>query len=198
MAECSPRVCFTFDDGTADLYSQAFPTLAAKGVVGTAYIVSDNIGGSYVTGAQLAEMEAAGWEIGSHTKTHPYMDALTEAQARAEMADSKATLEGLGLTVRSLGAPYRKWGTDLASWAADYYKAIRAASITVPATEPLPVAAPLNVEHSSASWNSNTYTVADAEALIDAAVAADGLLVFLLHKVAASPGDNYTTTSDLA
>jgi peptidoglycan/xylan/chitin deacetylase (PgdA/CDA1 family) len=60
---------------------------------------------------QLGELAEAGWEIGSHTCTHPHLDRVSDdAQLRAELVESKATVEErLGRDCATLAYPYGEY-----------------------------------------------------------------------------------------
>lgn len=110
----------TFDDGYADNLEHGVPALASEGAVGTVYVVVSQIGkgdgrfagaARMLTLAELRDLQAAGWEIGSHTLTHPRLCDLDRASQRREIVDSKARLEDLiGTPVRSLAYPYGLYG----------------------------------------------------------------------------------------
>lgn len=80
------NVLLTFDDGYDDVYTDAYPYMAAKGLKGTAYIPGSLIGGTgFMTVEQLTTLYAAGWAISNHTFTHSNMGAYSQAQAYAEI-----------------------------------------------------------------------------------------------------------------
>lgn len=74
----TPTLIWTFDDGDLAQYSEAYlgttnpaSCMSAYGWPGTAYINSSNIGTSgKMTVANLRTLEAAGWDICSHTHSH--------------------------------------------------------------------------------------------------------------------------------
>jgi peptidoglycan/xylan/chitin deacetylase (PgdA/CDA1 family) len=100
-------VVITFDDGNLDVYTTAFPILRELGFVGVFYIVGDRLGAEgYVNAAQLSEMIAAGWEVGSHSLTHVDL-TLDHALVREEVLQSRLLLEeALGVPVRSFAYPF--------------------------------------------------------------------------------------------
>jgi len=105
----------TFDDGYSDNFNGAFLPLAASGMKATWFMVSGAVGkGSHwdagepmkmLERVQLLEMDKAGMEIGSHTRTHP---RLTEARdLKGETAGSKEDIEEItGKPVVSFAYPY--------------------------------------------------------------------------------------------
>ena len=56
---------------------------------------------------QLGELADAGWEIGSHTRTHPHLTQSRRRELRAELESRKATVEErLGRPCPTLAYPY--------------------------------------------------------------------------------------------
>ncbi|MEW6032864.1 MAG: polysaccharide deacetylase family protein [Bacillota bacterium] len=105
-------VLLTFDDGYTSLYEIVYPVLAERGLTATFFIETGAVGRpNRVTWEQLAEMAAAGFEIGSHTVTHPDLRTLTSDMLSLvrEVALSRAELEErLGVTVIAFSYPAGK------------------------------------------------------------------------------------------
>jgi peptidoglycan/xylan/chitin deacetylase (PgdA/CDA1 family) len=89
-------VVITFDDGYADLYTQAFPVLKYHHFKAVAYIVSGFVGriGQNVMPDQVREMDAYGIEIGAHTANHVDLTSAGGSLG-SEVSGSKAALEAL-------------------------------------------------------------------------------------------------------
>jgi peptidoglycan/xylan/chitin deacetylase (PgdA/CDA1 family) len=124
------RVSFTFDDSLASAYTTAAPTLQKYGFVGTDYVITGCVGMTqapntchanndavYMSWAQVTGLKNTyGWEIGSHTVTHPYLasfdasdgqpNALTQAQVIQELTQSKTDLANHGITATDFATPY--------------------------------------------------------------------------------------------
>lgn len=100
-------VVITFDDGYRDVYQHAFPILQEYGFVAAVYVISEQIGvRGYLTFDQLAELVRAGWELGSHTKTHANL-RLAGVRLSEEILGSRGDLETLfGVPVMSFSYPY--------------------------------------------------------------------------------------------
>lgn len=67
-------VVISFDDGYADMYTNAFPILQEFGFTATFFVVTewiDQANPNYLSWPQVQEMAAAGMRIETHTKTHP-------------------------------------------------------------------------------------------------------------------------------
>ncbi|MBI5150335.1 MAG: polysaccharide deacetylase family protein [Candidatus Omnitrophica bacterium] len=94
-------VVITFDDGYQDNYTHAFPVLKKYHFPATMFVISDVINTpGFLTTAQIREMAAWGIEIGSHTRTHPYLPETPEGRLADEIAGSKRKLEeDLGIRV---------------------------------------------------------------------------------------------------
>jgi peptidoglycan/xylan/chitin deacetylase (PgdA/CDA1 family) len=57
--------------------------------------------------AELRMLADAGWEIGSHTATHPHLTQIDDATLRTELTRSKMACEqGLGRPCASIAYPY--------------------------------------------------------------------------------------------
>jgi peptidoglycan/xylan/chitin deacetylase (PgdA/CDA1 family) len=89
-----PAVAITVDDGCeTDLLAIA-PVLKQFGFNATFYVTAGVLGKpGYVSTDQLRELSRMGFEIGSHSMTHPYLTDLDEAGLNREIADSKTALE---------------------------------------------------------------------------------------------------------
>ena len=89
-------VAITFDDGYQDNYVNAFPILNKHGLTATVFIISGRVGEEGMLSlTEIKEMRRAGWEIGSHTITHPILKDLSDEAAKREIVDSKRDLEAL-------------------------------------------------------------------------------------------------------
>ncbi len=60
-----------------------------------------------MTWQELRELTTAGWEVGSHTRSHPHLTRLDDTSLELELERSRAECEAaLGLPCRSLAYPY--------------------------------------------------------------------------------------------
>lgn len=116
-----PRaVALTFDDGYRGLLDHALPVLRRFGFRATFFLVSDRMGGTNAWDArhgdppralmdwrEAAALADEGMEIGSHSRTHPYLTDLSEPEIDDEIRGSKAAIEDrLGRPVRFFSYPH--------------------------------------------------------------------------------------------
>lgn len=96
-----PRpVLITFDDGYADVLWHAEPVLHRLHMPATEFVITDRVGRpSFLSWADVRDLERDGFEIGSHTVHHLDLAALPPAQAWRELSESRAILE------KHLGVP---------------------------------------------------------------------------------------------
>ena len=112
-------VGLTFDDGYQNNITHALPTLKGHGFTATCYGVSSMIGGTnswdkgkvaekpLMTLDNWRAWRNAGMDVGSHTQTHANLNALSDADARLQIQQSKADLEqALECEVRHFCYPY--------------------------------------------------------------------------------------------
>ena len=104
-------VIITLDDGYQDLYSTAYPILAAHGFTAVAYIVSGFIGmHGYVDAAEISEMDRHGIEIGAHTVNHADLARSPAPWLDYQVIESKRRLEALvGHPVLDMAYPSGKY-----------------------------------------------------------------------------------------
>jgi peptidoglycan/xylan/chitin deacetylase (PgdA/CDA1 family) len=118
----------TFDDGFRSIIELALPILERHNMVGTAFIptayigpdgtarwpgIDRWIGGPHepelalMSWADVDRLQQAGWEIGSHTVSHPSLTRLADGALHEELAESRRVCEErLGTRCAAVAYPY--------------------------------------------------------------------------------------------
>jgi len=116
-------VVLTFDDGFADFYTEAVPALLEHNFTATLYVATGFMDGRsgwltsqgegsrpMLSWSMLQEVTALGFEVGSHSHSHPELDRCPNSTVFREITDSKTLLEDrLGVPVRTFAYPYGFW-----------------------------------------------------------------------------------------
>ena len=118
----------TFDDGWRSVLEHGLPVLSRLGVPATVFVSTSFVDTSEkpligpdllewldgphrdelfcLSWPQLSELAGAGWEIGSHTMTHPWLTQVDDERLARELRGSKARCEEmLGTPCRTLAYP---------------------------------------------------------------------------------------------
>jgi peptidoglycan/xylan/chitin deacetylase (PgdA/CDA1 family) len=138
-AALPPRpVVLTFDDGFRSVLDQAAPILAGLGFGATIFAVASHCGGQndwpsqpagiptqpLLSGPDLRDLAAQGFEIGAHGATHAPLDSLGPATIEEEVGGSKRRLEDIvGQPVTLFAYPYGLGGPAARAAARTHYRA---------------------------------------------------------------------------
>lgn len=120
-------LAITFDDAFASVRSHAAPVLKRLGVPATVFAPTGFIGKDRLEWPEIAMWRAgphadelkpaswedlraladAGWEIGSHTLTHPHLTRISDDELERELSDSRDECERrLGRPCQTIAYPY--------------------------------------------------------------------------------------------
>lgn len=121
----------TFDDAHRSVLELAAPAMARLGVPGTVFVPTDYAGSGRPMAwdgydvwlgteheeelrcmgwEELRALAERGWEVGSHTRTHPRLPELGCEEIRAELTESRRRCEErLGAPCRSIAYPYGEY-----------------------------------------------------------------------------------------
>lgn len=186
-------VSVTFDDGEANLYSQALPALTAYKIPATAFIVPDRVGdGSHVTWSQLWTLFwTNAWEIGNHGP-HVDLSALTTEEIINEVRNSQNTLIEHGFpNPGALAYPFGAFDESVID-------ALGAAGCVSSGRQAWTEDEAINKPDTFNRWALNVVSVrsyttyAQIKAQIDRAVLEKGFLILVFHSItSATPADEY-------
>ncbi|MCB0830963.1 MAG: polysaccharide deacetylase family protein, partial [Solirubrobacterales bacterium] len=99
-------------DGYLGQYLDAMPILEKQGWGGLLNLKSE---GSDLSSKQVRKMYMAGWEIGSHTITHPDLTTVDAATLEHELVGSKTQLErDLGIPIVNFCYPAGQYNDEVA------------------------------------------------------------------------------------
>ena len=119
---------FTTDDSRAEDYTIGKAIFESVGVPAVVYAVSNSIGKSgYLSIEQALELQNdLGWEIASHSKTHPApFPNISDAQAEIEFRESKLELESMGFNIYNYSYVGGNYGGRERLLARKYYRSAR-------------------------------------------------------------------------
>lgn len=127
--EIAPKtVTITFDDGFRNFHTRAFPILEEYGFQATVFLVTDFCGkyndwtgnpldlprSELLSWREIKELNDYGIEFGSHTRTHPDLTQIANAEARRELTESKSIIEEkLGTKVKTFAYPFGKFNRQI-------------------------------------------------------------------------------------
>lgn len=134
-----PTVFLTFDDGFRDNHETVLPLLREYGFPAFVFALPPLLadGGAFawpemaadrerypstlrsVDWTMLGEMREGGFEVGSHTLSHPHLPALDGERLREELWQSRAAIrERLG-ACDTLAYPFGEWSAEVSAAAAE-------------------------------------------------------------------------------
>lgn len=116
-------IIITFDDADESVLEYALPILHAAGFRATLFIVAGyvgqlnrwdaNLGGIYsrhLSWDQIEQLAQAGWELGSHSMTHPDLCSLSNNELQRELKGSREMIESrLNQKVRFISYPFNRF-----------------------------------------------------------------------------------------
>ena len=112
-------IIITFDDGLRDLLDYAVPVLKSYGFPAVFYISTDYVGKQsswmvpeigiefpVMNWDEIKDLDSDGFQIGSHSMSHPYLARLSAEDCLSELKGSREILENrLGHEVRHMAYP---------------------------------------------------------------------------------------------
>ena len=121
------RLAVTFDDGYRSVHDEALPVLERLGVPGTVFLPTDWVGRSEpmswegiadaaagphaaelrcMTWEQVGALAQRGWEMGSHTCSHPFLTKCDDATLAGELRASREILADRLGACATIAYPY--------------------------------------------------------------------------------------------
>ena len=118
-------IIITFDDGYQDFYTHAVPILKSRGLTATEFLPTGKIGTNeenrqdnswdsheaayptkHLIWKEVKDFIKDGFQVGSHTVTHPDLSSISDDQIKQELARSRSDFQDkLGLQVELFSYP---------------------------------------------------------------------------------------------
>ncbi len=122
-------VLITVDDGYVDDVDQILPVLRRNHMVATFYIITSRLHEpGFLNPNQVRKLDAAGMDIGAHTRTHVPLASLPPAQAQSEIAGSRRDLQAI------VGHPVDFFAYPYGSFSASVVQLVRGAGFVLAVT----------------------------------------------------------------
>jgi peptidoglycan/xylan/chitin deacetylase (PgdA/CDA1 family) len=174
-ANTEGSVSLTFDDGFQSAFD-ASHILDQAGLHGTYYIITQSLGRpGYMTLDEVKDLAARGHQIGAHSRTHPHLPNLSLAQQQDEIAGSRQDLKSWGIDASAFAFPYGEYDDN--SLVALHDSGFETARTTDPRFSGV------NPYLLPGFPITNTTTVANVIAAIDAARENDNHLILEWHRI---------------
>lgn len=178
-------VVFESDDARNGDWDNLYPIFKEVGIPITLAVIARNIGWpGFMTETQLRTVyDEEGWEIASHSWTHPGdIRLMSDSEIMQEYKDSRDRLIELGFDCQTYSVPNGRFNTRERIEAKKWYRAARCSA----AGEHNGINySPLETHELKTVWLDESYaTYNDAQSykdLIDRAVATGGLLIISTH-----------------
>lgn len=185
-------VSLDFDDGWDSTFKNALPILDNAGLKSTLYIISQYVGEPlYTNVSDILAAQARGHEVGAHSKTHPELPLLSDAQMNEEIGGSRLDLISMGASpVNIFSYPYGEYNEKAISL-------VKSAGFTSARTA-LAVDGGFNDKSTNGyllktQSVENTTTIEEIQGWIDTAVKNKTWLILVMHQVD-NTGSQYSIT----
>lgn len=193
------RVLLHFDDSYIGIYKNAFPQMQEYGYKGTIFVPTNLVDQPGHTQLEhLVEMKAAGWEIGSHTRTHPDLSKVDRSVLYDEIVGSRNILIGnqfCTLENAFFCSPMTVWTDKVQTLVKNHYVAARGKKLEIFGLKTQPT------QHLRVILKDTTITT--IEYWINQAINSDSWLILIFHEVAFGgneyffPPDQFQKTLEL-
>jgi len=126
-----PRGVLTLelDDGRLDAYQNAFPELKSRGLKATIAVITNLLdtganweGYPTITWSQLDDYKYEGFEIVSHSQSHPHLTTVDDDTLDSELYGSLNSLRAHGHNVQGFACPYAEWSEKIIENVKNYYR----------------------------------------------------------------------------
>ena len=170
----SALVSFTFDDNYPNHLVYIAPLLEQYDMKATRYCITS---WANFTECRILQ-DHYGWEIGSHTRTHPDLTNITLEEARDEICGSRDDFIAIGIDVKSFAPPYTVIDTDTMNITKECYESCRSDwGINYPPYKPYHIKVLTSLD------KIDKPKISEISDKIDEAVRNNGWIVFYGHRI---------------
>lgn len=174
-------IAIVFDDAHHS-FPSAVEKMARRNMKGTVYVPTGLIGAYdfHVGWVEVVRAHQLGWEIGSHTVTHPDLKTIDDGELQREILGSLKHLDERGMRAASFAAPYGESTPDIQAFVMKHFSTNRMAwgeTVITPGNldaRALPV---FDLSHAGTDFRS-------MDAILERAIASSGLAIVVFHKLA--------------
>lgn len=185
----SPAVIMSFKNDAANQFTNAYPIMQARGLRGNAFVVSSTVGKTgHLTVAQLQELYAAGWDVGTHGSTSAQLTSLGLAGAKQALIESSTFIAANGMLrgARHVAYPDGQYNDTVLQAMHD------TGMLTGTMVDYRTVALPLDEPYMIPSTDAGFFGVAATKSRIDQAVREGAVIQLVFHDVEGSTSSGYT------
>jgi len=186
-------VTFWFDDGRDTVYTNAFPIMEERDLIGVVSVITNEVGApEFMNLDQLTKLQEADWEIGSHTMSHRDLTTLSPEEVEKELTGSQVWLLEHNFPGYHLASPYGNLDDQTMELIQKYYFIHREA--WPDGINTLPLSETDRYHLKVVSVESDT-PVSEVKAWVDQAFSEGKWLILLFHQVGGA-GQYNTTIED--
>ncbi len=174
-------VTFAFDDGYDTDYTNVRPVLDRYDFSATSYVIASMIGDpGRLNIDQLKNLQLSGWDVASHSYSHPNLTAIAPSEIEDELARSQQffTNNGFQKGAGHFAYPYGEFhNEELMHLVQKYYKTARTIEGGV---ETLP---PSDQHRLRAMVIINSTSPAEVSEMVENAIASGDWLILVFHRI---------------
>jgi peptidoglycan/xylan/chitin deacetylase (PgdA/CDA1 family) len=153
------------------------------------YILTEDLNQpGIMTDAQIIELKNFGFEIASHSVSHPHLTLLNTTQLDSELKNSQIMLQNkFNVPVSNFASPYGEYNDEVIQYIKKYYKSHRSVDVGFNAKNNFDI---YNIKVKNVNSNVPASTVLE---WVDEAKASKTWLVLVYHDILVG-GDFFTST----
>ncbi|MCG6942038.1 MAG: polysaccharide deacetylase family protein [Thiohalocapsa sp.] len=181
-------ITFTFDDAPVSVYTNAGPLFAKYGFPATLFVITNAVAGPaeqswHMDWNQIHDLYQQGWEIGSHSHTHPYLTQISDADLSKEVEQSFSALAQEQLHPEVFASPYGDYNAKVVKAIAKRFTMHRRTFGADPELNGFNDTSSLDWMDISAHVVTAGESAGDLSALIDQAIQENQWLVLCFHGI---------------